>query len=243
MMKKMMEVIAVSLIVAGVAGAYFRLMGSLPISVTQTQKNSTFDVTGQGRVVVVPDEATVSMGVHKEGRSVAYVQEQVNSTMKDLSDKLKDMGVKSEDIKTDSYTFYPDYQTKGTFAAMATVTVKVRDLEKVGSVLDLVGTLKLENVQGPNFTLSDELQKKTTKSAREMAIGEAKKKAEELAGLSGMSLGRIVNVQEGASAPIMYTMRDAVAPMAAGNLEKTSTPVEKGSSEVVVNVTLSYETH
>ncbi len=242
MMKKMLEVIAAAVIVAGVAGAFFRVMGALPIAVTQTQKSSTFDVTGEGKVVVVPDQASVSMGVRKEGRSVASVQEQVNSSMQDLTDKLKGMGIKEEDIKTTAYNFYPDYLTKGTYAAVAEVSVKIRDLEQVSPVLDLVGTLGLENVTGPAFELSDELRKETMKSAREIAIKEAKEKASELAQLSGMSLGRIVNVQEGASLPQPYMMRDAVSLAVGAEVAKTETPVEVGTSEVRVNVTLSYET-
>lgn len=238
----MLFVIAVSLIVAGVAGAYFRLMGALPIAVTQTQKTSTFDVMGTGKVVVVPDEAIVSMGVQKTGVNVASVQQQVNTTMTDLQNKLKGLGIDAADIKTTAYTFYPDYTTKGTYVANAEVSVKIRDLTKVSPVLDLVGTLGLQNVQGPTFELSDDLQAKTMKSAREIAINEAKKKATELAGLSGMTLGRIVNVQEGNSTPPIYRTTMDLAVPAAGVASKTTTPVAQGSSEVSVNVTLSYET-
>ena len=243
MLKKMLEVMAVAVVVAGVAGVYFRLAGALPVSVTQTQKLSTFDATGEGRVVVVPDQASVSMGVRKEGRSVAFVQEQVNQTMTSLTKQLKELGIKEEDIRTSSYHFYPDYQTKGTYSAFAQVEVKIRDLEKVSPVLDLVGSLGLENVNGPTFGLSDELRDSTVKEARAQAIAKAKAKAEELASLAGMHLGRIVNVAEGANYPEPYLMRDAI-PMAGGGGEmaKTSTPVEPGSSEIQVGVTLSYET-
>jgi uncharacterized protein YggE len=243
MVKKMLEVLAVALVVAAVAGVYFRLAGALPVSVTQTQKMSTFDVSGEGKVVVAPDQASVSMGVRKEGRSVAFVQEQVNSTMTDLSKRLKDLGIKDEDIRTSSYTFYPDYQAKGTYSAFAQVEVKIRDLEQVSPVLDLVGSLGLENVNGPTFELSDELRDSTVKEAREEAIDKAKTKAEELAGLAGMNLGRIINIQEGSSYPQPYLMRDMAMPAnAGGEMVKTSTPVEPGSSEVSVTVTLSYET-
>lgn len=239
----MLFVIAVALIVAGVAGAYFRLMGALPIAVTQTQKMSTFDVTGTGKIVVVPDEALVSLGVQKTGANVASVQQQVNTTMTDLQSKLKGLGIDAADIKTTAYTFYPDYTNKGSYTANAQVSVKIRDLTKVSPVLDLVGTLGLQNVQGPTFGLSDDLQAKTMKSAREMAINEAKKKATELAGLAGMTLGRIVNVQEGNSQPPIYRPMDLAVPANGGVVsQKTTTPVDAGSSTLTVNVTLSYET-
>jgi uncharacterized protein YggE len=243
MLKKMLEIVMVAIIVAGVAGAYFKWMGSLPISVTQTQKASTFDASGEGKVVLQPDQATVSLGVQEAGFSLKQVQEAVNKKMASLSKSLKDLGIKEEDIKTTGYSFYPDWQNKNSYTAQASVMVVVKDLDKVSQVMDLVGTLGLSNVSGPSFGLSDELLEKTTKQAREIAINNAKKKAEELAGLAGMRLGRIVNIVEGnvGRPPVPYMARDAMA--VSNQLEaKTETPIEPGNSEVNVSVTLSYET-
>jgi hypothetical protein len=110
--------------------------------------------------------------------------------------------------------------------------------------MDLIGTLGLDDVNGPTFGLSDELMNKTVKEARSLAIDKAKAKAEELSGLAGMRLGRIVNVVEGSNRSPNYTMREAL-PVSGGGLDmaKTATPVEAGSSEVSVSVTLSYETN
>lgn len=244
MLKKMLEVIMVAVIVAGVAGAYFKWMGSLPISVSQTQKASTFDSTGEGKVVVVPDKAVVSMGVQEEGANLKQVQEQVNKKMTSLTKSLKDLGVDERDIETTGFNYYPDYQNRNRYTAHASVSVTIRDLESVSPVMDLIGTLGLDNVSGPSFGLSDELLEKTTKEARSEAIDKARAKAEELAGLAGMRLGRIVNVVENQRGyPQPYMARDAMAVSAPGlEVAKTPTPIEPGSSEVVVNITLSYET-
>jgi hypothetical protein len=243
MLKKMIEIIMVAVIVAGVAGAYFKWMGSLPISITQTQKASTFDATGEGKVVVVPDQATLSMGVVEQGANLKQVQEAVNKKMTELAKQLKSLGISESDIKTTGYNYYPDYQNKNLFTAHANITVTVKDLENVSSALDLIGRIGLDQVSGPNFGLSDELLKKTTKEARQIAIENAKSKAEELAGLAGMNLGRIVNVVEGNTRGIypMYARSEVMMDKATGST--TPTPVEPGSSEVSVSVTLSYETH
>ena len=242
MLKKLLEVMMIAIIVAGVAGAYFRWMGSLPISVTQTQKMSTFDATGEGKVVVIPDQATLNMGIQEQGFNLKLVQETVNKKMASLTKSLKDMGIDAKDIKTTGYNYYPDYQDKNKYTAYANVSVVVRDMEQVSPVLDLIGTLGLDNVSGPSFGLSDELTNKTVKEARGLAIEKAKAKAEELSGLAGMRLGRIVNVTEGADRSPNYLMREAI-PMAGGaDMAKTTTTVEPGSSEVNVSVTLSYET-
>jgi uncharacterized protein YggE len=64
-----------------VAGAFFRFMGALPISVTQTQKMSTFDASGEGKVVVVPDQATLHLE-YKRKVNLKQVQEAVNKMTK-----------------------------------------------------------------------------------------------------------------------------------------------------------------
>lgn len=243
MLKRMLEIIMVAIVVAGVAGAYFKWIGSLPISVTQTQKASTFDVTGEGKVVVVPDQAEMSLGIQKSGSSVADVQKQVNTVIKQLTDQLKGMGIPEANIKTTSYNVYPDYQPgkTGQYNVSAQVSVKTNDFALASRALDLSGTLGLNQVGGISFTLSDSLKEKTTKEARSAAIGEAKKKASELAGLAGMRLGRIVDVQEGVNPqprPIMYSAAQGKADIAA----PATTQVEPGTNEVNVSVTLSYET-
>jgi hypothetical protein len=240
----MLEIIMVAIIVTGAAVAYFKWIGALPISVTQTQKNSMFDVSGEGKVVVIPDQASLSMGVQEQGFNLKQVQEQVNKKMASLTKSLKEMGIDAKDIRTTGYNYYPDYQDKNKYTAYANVSVVVRDLEKVSPVMDLIGTLGLDDVNGPTFGLSDELMNKTVKEARSLAIDKAKAKAEELSGLAGMRLGRIVNVVEGSNRSPNYTMREAL-PVSGGGLDmaKTATPVEAGSSEVSVSVTLSYETN
>jgi len=243
MLKKMLEIMVVAVIVAGVAGAYFKWMGALPISVVQTQKMSTFDASGEGKVVVIPDEAVVSLGVHEQGRNLKDVQQMVNKKMASLSKSLKDLGINEKDIKTTGYNYYTDWRDKSLYTAYANVSVVIKDMDKVSKVMDLVGTLGLDNVSGPTFGLSEELTIKSVKEARALAIAQAKTKAEELAGLAGMRLGRIVNVVEGEDRSPNYMVREALPITGGGtNDAKVATPIEAGSSEVVVNVTLAYET-
>ena len=245
MLKRAVEVLIVAALVAGVAGAYFRVVGAIPVSVMQTQKMSTFDVTGEGKVAVKPDQAEITLGVQKEAASVASATEQVDRVMQDLSAALKKLGVAEKDIKTTNYSVYQNYTERGavrTYVASSSVHVTVRDLSKVSAVVDLTGSLALSQSGNLQFTLSDDLKEKTLSEAREVAIGEAKQKAQELAKLSGMKLGSIVNVQEsmgGVVAPMGRAYGDA----AMVKTEAAPAPqIEAGTSEVRVSLTLSYET-
>lgn len=241
-MKRILEMTVVALLVAGVVGVYFKVVGALPIAVTQTQKMSTFDVSGEGRVVVVPDEATLQLGVTDQGRNLKEVQQRINVIMQQLGDSLNEIGVDKKDIKTTGYNVYPDYQEEGLYRAQASLSVKIKDLDKVSDALDLVGTLGLDNVSGPSFGLSEELSEKTMKEAREIAIDKAKSKASELSDLAGMKLGRIVNISEGSQGGYPVPMYGREMAVSSDMQTKVETPVEVGSSEVVASVTLSYET-
>lgn len=245
-MKKYLELAAMSVIVGVAVFGFLRMAGSIPVSVTSTAKQSTFDVQGEGKVTVKPDEAVVSVGVHKEAASVKTATEQVDQVMTKLSEALKSQGIKEDDIKTTGYNVYQNYSNDGsvnkTYSVNSSVEIKIRDIEKVGAVVDLIGEQKLEQAGGLMFTLSDSLREKTTKQAREMAIAKAKSKAEELASIAGMRLGRIVNVQEGYIGGIPVPMYGKTEMARDMSVSSTPAQIETGTNDVTVSVTLSYET-
>ena len=229
-----------------VGTVFFKYGGGVPIQVTQTstEKLSTFDVSGEGKVVAKPDQAELTLGVSKESIDIAVATEQADSTMKTLVESLKKLGIKEDDIKTTDYSVYPSYdyetRTRGSYTVHTGVKIVIREIERAGEVVDLVGSMGLEQSGGLNFTLSDEKMAEAKKEAREQAISQAKDKAKELADLANMSLGRIVNVIENsAPVPAPYYGREMVA---LDSAKTTPAQINPGSSEVVVSVTLSYET-
>lgn len=119
--------------------------------------------------------------------------------------------------------------------------IKVKPIDKVNNVIDLATANGANLVNGINFTFSDNLQKSLEKKAREQAVKEAKEKAQNLAQVAGIRLGRVINIIEGSSYP--RTM-----PMAAGNLkletsDTTQTNVTPGENSVIINVTIYYQTY
>lgn len=232
-----------------VGAVFFKYGGGVPINVTSstTEQVSAFEVAGEARVTVIPDEARVRLGMRKEGREVADLQEQVNQTMQVLIERVKGLGVSEEDIRTVNYSVSPNYgprseEALSLYVAYAEIEVRVRELEKTGQVLDLVGQLGLNQVGGVSFGLSKELEEETMRQAREMAIEEAKSKAKELALLAGMRLGKIVNVKESSNLPQPYLMRAEGVALDTDGEVAVPTPVEPGSSEINVSITLVYET-
>jgi len=78
--------------------------------------------------------------------------------------------------------------------------------------------------------------------ARKLAVDEAKQKAENMAGLAGIKLGKILNIKEGVTNPIYPRYATAELMAVGGSLTTPTAKVNAGTSDVSVDVTLSYET-
>jgi uncharacterized protein len=227
-----------------------RLIGNPAISVNQvsTQKNSTFDVTGQSQMAVVPDKAEVRLGIVVNKPTVAEAQGEINRISTAITDQLVALGIEKKYIKTADYSINPDYRYEPTalnrivgYNANSTVVVEIRNFELLNQAIDKATTTGANSVGGISFGLTEETQKKVEEAARVEAVEEAKTKAESLAKIAGIRLGKVINVQEnaGAQPPVIYA--DAMKMSQAGG-GGAPTELEPGTSMFNYSVTLSYET-
>ena len=226
---------------------YTKLTGPIPFSVNSvsTNKNDTFNVTGEGKVIVQPDVALVTVGVVANGSSVKVAQDQINQNINKIAASIKSLGVEQKDIQTSNYSINPNYdynsgiQRITGYQANTNLSIKVRDISKVNNVIDQATQNGANQVGGVVFEVDDKTALQN--EARQKAVTDAKTKAENAANIAGFSLGRIVNYNEnfGGAMPPIQMNRNLAVGLAAD--EKLQTNVEPGSSEIVVNVTLSYE--
>lgn len=230
------------------AALFFKIVGPLPVSVNQTtvQKQSTFDATGEGKAAVAPDVALTSLGLTVTRSTVAAAQEEANKVINSINQALKQSGVEAKDIRTQNYSIYPQYdysagQRVTGYTVNATLEVKFTDFAKLETAIDRAVSLGANQVGGITFTLSDEARLKAEDEARKEAVEQAKAKAESLSRAAGIKLGRIINVQESTNQPPipLYRSLEAAAPDIA---IAEPTEIEPGTTEVILSVTLSYET-
>lgn len=224
--------------------AFTKFAGPIPLSLSSvtTTKSDTFSVSGEGKVSMIPDIAVVDIGVAAEGSTVSQVQQQLNQNMNAISNSIKRIGVDSKDIKTSNNNISPtyDYQSspariKG-YQANSNLTIKVRKIDSANAVIDAATANGANRIDGISFDVDDKT--KATNLAREEAVKDAKSKAQAAAKAAGFRLGKIINYSEGGGAgprPIMLEKSAMLADSGA------PTQVEPGSSELIVNVTLSYE--
>ena len=222
---------------------YNRFAGPVPFSVTSvsTQKSDTFNVSGEGKVSVPPDIVLINAGVTAQASTVKEAQNQLNASINRVSKALKQLGIEEKDIQTSNYNINPTYDyTSGLqritgYSANSNLAIKVREIDKVNSVIDAATENGANQVGGIIFEVDDKT--KAENEARELAVAEAKKKAENAAKIAGFKLGRIVNYSEGfGDFPRPIPLR------AQGSEQEIAvTSIEPGSNEITVIVILSYE--
>ena len=109
MIEKRVEFIGSIIIFFVLLFIYSKFGPSFPISVLTQTKGEPMMVSDTGKVTVVPDIAKVTVGIEKQGQTLKQVQSEVNTTSKKLTDSLKKLGVKDNDIKTTNYSVNPEY--------------------------------------------------------------------------------------------------------------------------------------
>lgn len=230
---------------------YTKLAGPIPffINSIQTTKSDLFRVEGQGKAAAAPDTASVSIGITKEANSVSAAQEQTNQVMSRIVEQLKSLDIPEKNIKTTNFNASPNYSFAGErqtvigYTVTQNIVVKVQPIDKANQVVDMATKEGANIIGGISFTLSDEVRQQAQETARKEAIEKAKEKAESLARATGISLGRIIDVQEYPTYPDMdKRVEPFIAQEGLGGTVSTPTDVQPGESTVNLTVSLVYET-
>lgn len=215
---------------------------------------STISVEGKGEVFQMPDIATFSFTVSQRSQTVKKAQDTVTEKMNKILGALKKMGIEGKDITTGSYNLYPEYEYQQItcfaypcpeskkillgYTVNHNVSIKIRDLDKVGSVLNELGGLGATDVSGVSFSIDKEDEVKA--EARDLAIENAKEKAEDLADKLGVNLVRVISYYEYGSPVYANVSRAKSEGYGMGG----SSPVPEiptGESKLVSTVNITYE--
>jgi uncharacterized protein len=195
-------------------------------------------VTGEGRINVAPDMATVTLGVTTEADTAKAAMDANSAQLSAAIAALKAAGIEDKDIQTTGLSLGPRYdynrtKSDGTaqitgFVASNNVTVRVRALAGLGEVLDAVVTDGANTLNGVAFGLQD--PDPALDAARKDAVADARRKAELYAAAAGVTLGAIQSISEqsGYAPPMPMALaeasfaKDASVPVAAGEVGVTA---------------------
>lgn len=230
--------IAALLATACTAGA-----GQPEINLTTGEKMTGISVSGTGEVTGTPDTVTVDLGVNVLGDTVAEASSKAAAAADAMIDVFAGHDIDRSDITTTNYSIWPEYEWRDNTQRLTgyrvnnTVRVKIRDVEATGDVLDAAVAAggDVVTVSGLNFSIDDDSDLIT--QARDAAWHDALAKAEQLAVLSGQSLGRAVSIDEtvtGYQPPIIY------GALARDESGAAKTPIEPGSSSVTISLEVQF---
>jgi hypothetical protein len=206
----------------------------------------TITVVGEGKVKVEPDIARTNIGVDVVRPTVKEASAANKEIIDGVLAALKEAGIAEEDIQTSGFSVYAErYGPNGplpedqvNYRVTNNVTVVVRDLSKVGDVLDAAIEAGANNIYGVEFALDD--PNTVESEARKKAIADAKAKAAELAELNDVELGQVISVSEviGNMGYFAGNFSQAAAPALGGG---GGPSIQPGQLNLVMQLQVVYE--
>lgn len=187
-------------------------------------------VAGEGRVDAVPDRATLTAGVQTEAIRAADALAANSEAMRAVFAALEAAGVDARDVQTSQFGIDPVWDDGGDsgqprvrgYSASNMVTIRVRDVTRIGAVIDAVGGAGANRILGVGFEIAE--PRAQLDEARRRAVADARARAELLAEAAGVALGPVASIREGGREGPGPMLRmeamaaDAGAPIAQGTV-------------------------
>lgn len=205
----------------------------------------TVSVSGAGTAYLVPDIAYIYVGVHTEKPSAADAVKENNAQTQKMIDALREFGIDAKDIRTTSFSIWPQDKydpMTGTptgqkvYVVDNTVYVTIRDLDKLGELLDTVIAAGANTVNSIQFDVAD--KDAALKQARADAVKDAKVKAQELADAAGVKLGEVQTI--GFFDSVSYPVYNGKGG-GGGAAAEAAVPIQPGQLTFTVTVNVTYE--
>lgn len=208
---------------------------------TSTPQARTVSVSGHGEVEAQPDEAIVRVGVQTDAETAGAAVQANSQAMQKVLDAVRSAGVSAPDVQTEQLQLQPRYENPGEqggapkligYTATNTVRLRVRDLARIGGLLDAAVGAGANQIQGIQFQVSDPAR--SAARAREAAWRDAQAKAVQLAELAGAGLGDTLAISESSQGPVPVSADSFAARTAA------EVPVEPGTQVVSADVQVTW---
>lgn len=224
------------------------LAGLYMINPFNQTTEKTITATGTYQTAVMPDSAVISVQIQTKNMSAEVAKEENDKISKEVLASLTKLGINREDIETENYNTYPEYdwgdgkQTLIGYVVTNSLKVTTKDFEQVGKIVDAsvdAGAL----VSYINFELSSELSNQHKIAALANASKDASAKASAIASGLGGKVGKLVSVSTSdynyEPYPLYRTMGVAVED--AANLKEASANVMPSKLDISATVTAVYE--
>lgn len=216
--------------------------GPTTINQAAPETPRTLNVSGVGIVYLTPDIVYINIGVNTQRENASEAVD-VNKTQTNaVIQAIKDFGVDAKDIRTTNFSIWsnPQYDPAGQISGTMyvvdnTVNVTVRDLEKLGDLLDAAVSAGANSIYSIQFDVEDKTA--ANKDARAKAVEDAKTEAQELADAAGVSLVEIkdINYFESSATPYFEGKGGG-----GGAAVESAVPIQPGQLAISVTVNMTY---
>ncbi|MGO7164761.1 SIMPL domain-containing protein [Rhizobium johnstonii] len=210
-------------------------------------REPVISVTGDGESSVAPDMAIVNLAVVKQAKTAREALDENNKAMNDVLTALKSGGIAERDMQTSGFSIQPQYnypqpvdgqqqqpQLIG-YQTINSVTVRLRDLAKLGAVIDQSVTLGIN--QGGEIQFTNDKPDAAIEEARKAAVADAVKRAKTLSEAAGVKLGRILEINENVPRAMPQPVYRATMMKEASD---AAVPVQGGENNYNVSVTVTF---
>ncbi|HEX6866519.1 MAG TPA: SIMPL domain-containing protein, partial [Caulobacteraceae bacterium] len=236
-----------ALILAGSAAAASAQTNPSPPELADTMfRATTLNLASYGESTVAPDKATISLGVQTDAPTAAQAIADNANKMSRVIASLKKAGLTDREIQTSNLSLNPTYVYQENlpprltgYQASNQVIVTVRELNRLGQVVDATVNAGATNVGGVSFGIDDPTEAEN--QARVKAVENLRAKADLYARAMGYRVARLVTLNEGSN----YASPPPPAPPMMMRAESAkydvSTPVSPGETRVRVDISATYE--
>lgn len=173
-----------------------------PAAVTTPGDGTLLSVSAQAEASRVPDVAALSTGVVTQAADANAALRANAEQMKRVMAAIRAAGIAEKDVQTSGIHVNPQYRyaenqppTITGYQASNTVSIKVRDVARLGEVLDGLVASGANQVSGPSFEIDQ--PEAVYDEARRAALEKARRRAEMYARSLDMRVRRIVSISEG----------------------------------------------
>ncbi|MDR7133994.1 uncharacterized protein YggE [Lysobacter niastensis] len=204
------------------------------------------NVSAQAEAKRVPDIATLSTGVVTQAPDANAAMRANAEQMNKVVAAIKAAGIADRDVQTSGVNLNPQYHYTENqppritgYQASNTVNITVRDIGKLGKILDALVAVGANQINGPSFDIDDKKKDAGYDEARRAAVEKAQARAEMYAKTLGVRVRRIVSISEGSGfRPPMPMPMMAMAKM---ERDSAAPPIEPGESTLSVNLDVVFE--
>ncbi|MDI1256614.1 MAG: SIMPL domain-containing protein [Flavobacterium sp.] len=218
----------------------FAVLFSVMTNAQEFRQIPLVNVSGEGKIKVVPDQVAIQVSVVSKGNKSADVKKENDTKVDAIIKYIKKMGVDVKDFQTLRVYLNDEYdyeKKKHNYVATQTINILIKDLSKYDELMEGLTDTGVNNISGIEFKSSKEETLKA--NARKLAVIDAKQKAEELVTALGQKVGKAFTITD--NSPVSYPQpRYEMAMMKMADGIAGNDTLAAGEIEITANVSVSF---